>query len=256
VSSGAGEIFWKTLPLGREVRLLARDANGLAALAKPAGVLSHPNTPKDEPRSLLQARYELDHEAYGWTDANGAVRQLCLLNRLDSATSGVILVAEDEVLAREIRAQFQRKRVRKIYLALVFGRPPVSRQVWRNRLAVEKRGAMVRTHGGGHVPAECEMRVAQAGGRESGLTLLRLEPRTGRSHQLRVQCAEHHLPIVGDQTYGNFPKNRDFAKATGVKRLFLHSFETDFTYEWKGRKFSFAARADSPEEFRAFLTKS
>jgi 23S rRNA-/tRNA-specific pseudouridylate synthase len=255
VSSGAGENFWTTLPLGRDVRLLAHDANGLAAFAKPAGVLSHPNTPKDEPRSLLQARYDLESEAYRWTDAGGVGRQLCLLNRLDSATSGVILVARDEALAREIRAQFLRKQVRKIYLALVFGRPHVARQVWRDRLVIEKRAATVRTQRGGHIPAECEVSVAQAGARDSGLTLLRLEPRTGRSHQLRVQCAEHHLPIVGDQTYGNFPKNREFAKATGEKRLFLHSFETDFAYEWKGRKFTFAAKADMPPEFGAFLAK-
>ena len=39
---------------------------------------------------------------------------------------------------------------------------------------------------------------------------------TGRSHQLRVQCAKRHLPIVGDQTYGDFPRNRDFAKRTGL----------------------------------------
>jgi 23S rRNA-/tRNA-specific pseudouridylate synthase len=255
VSSGAGENFWSTLPLGRDVRLLTRDANGLAAFAKPAGVLSHPNTPKDEARSLLQSRYDLESEAYRWTDAAGAPRQLCLLNRLDSATSGVILAAENEALAHEIRAQFQRKKVRKIYLALVFGRPHVARQVWRDRLVIEKRGATVRTQRGGHIPAECEVSVAQSGGRDSGLTLLRLEPRTGRSHQLRVQCAEHHLPIVGDQTYGNFPKNREFAKATGLKRLCLHSLETDFIYEWKGRKFPFAARAEMPEEFVPFLAK-
>jgi tRNA pseudouridine65 synthase len=251
--SGLADNFWTTLPLGRGVQVLRHDTNGVAAFAKPAGVLSHPNTPEDEPRSLLQARYELDAEAYAWTGGDHVPRRLHLLNRLDSATSGVILGSADAGLAGEIRAQFKRKQVRKIYLALVFGRPPQVRQLWRDRLAVEKRGAKIRTSSGGNVPAECEMTIVRAGSKESGLTLIRLEPRTGRSHQLRVQCARHGLPIVGDQTYGNFPRNREFAKLAGTKRLFLHSLETDFEYELRGRKFSFAAKAPLPLEFEACL---
>lgn len=251
--SGTGENFWTALPLGRGVQLITRDANGLVAFAKPAGVLSHPNTPADEPRSLLQAHYDLEREAYEWTGADGASHRLHLLNRLDSATSGVIVASADEGLAREIRAQFKRKQVRKIYLALVFGRPAQAQQRWRDRLAVEKREAKIRTRSDGHVPAECEMSVARSGPKNSGLTLIRLEPRTGRSHQLRVQCARHGLPIAGDQTYGDFPRNREFAKRAGTKRLFLHSLETDFAYERNGRKFSFAAKAPPPPEFEAYL---
>ncbi len=51
--SAVPESFWAALPLGRGVRLLAHDVNGLAAFDKPAGVLSHPNAGGDEPRSLL-----------------------------------------------------------------------------------------------------------------------------------------------------------------------------------------------------------
>ena len=50
--------FWSTLPLATGVQLLARDANGLAAFDKPFGVLSHPNSSQDEPRSLLTCRYD------------------------------------------------------------------------------------------------------------------------------------------------------------------------------------------------------
>jgi 23S rRNA-/tRNA-specific pseudouridylate synthase len=55
------------------------------------------------------------------------------------------------------------------------------------------------------------------------LTLLKLEPITGRTHQLRVQCAFHGVPIVGDGTYGEFVFNREFARRTGHKRMFLHA---------------------------------
>jgi len=239
--------FWAALPLGRGVTVLARDENGLAALLKPAGVLSHPNAPGDEPRSLVVAAYRLDGECY---EVGG--ERLWLLNRLDSATSGVILAAADERLARQIREQFRRKEVRKTYAALVFGVPRQAAELWRDRLAVVRRGGQVRASAGGGMPAECRMTLLKAGTGYPRVSLLQLEPMTGRSHQLRVQCARRKLPIVGDQTYGNFAANRDFAKLAGTKRMFLHSLETAFDYTFLGRTHSFAAGAPLPLEFERF----
>lgn len=250
------DTFWNELPLGRGVALIVRDASGLAAFDKPAGVLSHPNEPADERRSLLVARYVVDGEYFEWTDgAAGGTRRLWLLNRLDSATSGVILAADRAELAGEIRAHFKRKQVQKVYQALVFGAPRQSPETWRDRLAVDKRAGRIRTAAqDGHVPAESVMSLVQAGSGEPRVSLLQLEPRTGRSHQLRVQCAKRHLPIVGDQTYGDFPRNRAFAKRVGTKRLFLHSMRTTFDYEHAGRKHHFSATAPLPVEFERALS--
>ena len=253
----ATDEFWTALPLGRGVTLIAHDANGLAAFDKPAGVLSHPNRPADEPRSLLTARYIVEGEFFEWKSAvtgSAGPRRLWLLNRLDSATSGVILAAESAELAAEIREHFKRKQVRKVYHALVFGTPRQPAELWRDRLAVEKRGGQIRTAAhAGNVPAESRMTVLRSGRTEPRVTLIQLEPRTGRSHQLRVQCARRGIPIVGDQTYGDFARNRAFAKGAGTKRLFLHSSETSFDYEIRGRSHSFSARAPMPEEFEKFL---
>lgn len=243
--SGPGKAFWSALPLGRDVTLIASDPNGLAALAKPAGVLSHPNASGEEDRALLPAPYALDGEYYHWT-GDGAEHRLWLLNRLDSATSGVILVCADEALAAQMKLHFRQKRVRKVYQALVFGRPTAPMQIWRDRLAVQKRAGQIRTSAQGHIPAECRMLLTRSRG---ALSLLRLEPITGRSHQLRVQCAKRGLPIVGDATYGDFARNREFAKATRQKRLFLHSLETSFDYELGGRTYHFSATAPLPPEF-------
>ena len=251
--------FWTSLPLGPNVEMLDHDANGVAALAKPAGILSHPNMRGEEPRSLLNAPYTLDGEFYEWTPVEcekntGVPRRLYLLNRLDSATSGVILVAADEALAKSIRAEFKRKQVRKIYNALVFGQPSQSLQIWRDRLVVEKSRGKIRTGTGGNIHAEARMSVLrQRRHKEPLLALLKLEPHTGRSHQLRVQCAQRHLHIVGDSTYGNFRRNREFLKMTGNKRLFLHSLQTSFDYEWSGKNFYFTATAPLPEEFSRFI---
>jgi 23S rRNA-/tRNA-specific pseudouridylate synthase len=80
-----------------------------------------------------------------------------------------------------------------------------------------------------------------------------LEPITGRSHQLRVQCANRGLPIVGDATYGDFARNRDFARRTKQKRMFLHSLETGFDYEFHGQRCHFSAKAPLPTEFDTAL---
>jgi 23S rRNA-/tRNA-specific pseudouridylate synthase len=246
--SDPGDSFWAGLPLGNGVALLARDPNGLAALDKPAGVLSHPNAPGEDRRALLTAPYDPAEECYAWDGG-----RLWLLNRLDSATSGVILAAADGVLAAGIRAQFRRREITKVYRALVFGVPRAPAEAWRDRLAVERRGGRIRSSAGGGLPAECAMRLLRAGRGEPGVSLLELEPRTGRSHQLRVQCARRGLPIVGDQTYGDFRRNREFARLAGTKRMFLHSLATRFSYEFGGRNFAFAAAAPLPPEFEARL---
>lgn len=246
--SSAREVFWGSLPLGRGVTVLQHDQNGVGALFKPAGTLSHPNEPGDESRSLLNSAYDETNECYHW--AAGERGRLWLLNRLDSVTSGAILVAADETIAHEIRAQFKRRQVHKVYFALVFGVPRPSRDIWRDRLAVTKRGGQIRTAAGaGMVPAESAMQLVRTQAFPSPVSLLRLEPRTGRSHQLRAQCAKRRLPIVGDQTYGDFARNREFARRTREKRLFLHSAETRFDYEFRGQKFAFAAQAEVPGEF-------
>lgn len=244
--------FWSGLPLGRGVALLTHDANGLAALAKPAGTLSHPNRSGEEERALLRAPYTLDGEYYEWRDAAGATRRLWLLNRLDSGTSGVLLVAADEALAQAVRARFRGRHVHKVYAALVFGVPSPAQQLWRDRLAIQKTEGRIRTGTAGNVPAEAAMRLLQppAPRAHPPISLIQLEPRTGRSHQLRAQCAKRRLPIVGDATYGEFGLNRDFARRTGHKRLFLHSLETRFDYDWSGRPHTFAARAPLPDEFK------
>lgn len=241
--------FWEVLPLGGGVRPLHRDANGLAAFDKPSGVLSHPNESQDEARSLLTCRYDKEAQCYHWKAGDGTLRRLWLLNRLDSATSGVILTAADEKLAAAVREHFARKQVRKVYNALVFGRPHKDREIWRDLLAVKKQQGQIRTAARGNIPAETEFQLVRHQQRSFSTSLVRLEPRTGRSHQLRVQCAKRELPIVGDQTYGDFTLNRAFKKATGSDRLFLHSLETAFTYEFGGRTHAFKASAPLPKEF-------
>ena len=86
---------------------------------------------------------------------------------------------------------------------------------------------------------------------ESLIAMLKLTPRTGRTHQLRVQAALHRLPIVGDRNYGDFGFNRRFQKSTGQKRLFLHAHRIQF--QIPGSNELFSAKSHQPEEFEKVL---
>jgi tRNA pseudouridine65 synthase len=250
--NGGDEGYWADVPWGPGVARVALDAHGLAALNKPEGVLSHPNSARDQARSLVRAAYDPEEECFAWTTPAG-LRRLWLINRLDSATSGLILAATNGKLATEVRAQFQRRQVRKTYQALVFGKPRLASEAWKDRLEVRKQDGKIRTSAGaGRLPAECLMTLVREGTGTPRLSLLRLEPQTGRSHQLRVQAAKRGMPIVGDQTYGNFPANRAFAKAGHSKRLFLHSHRVTFEYAFGGRIEEFSAEAPLPPEFEQF----
>ena len=104
---------------------------------------------------------------------------------------------------------------------MVFGWPKENEAIWRDRIEVKKEGGKARGKAAGvGVWAETKMRVRKKFQRKCGpMALLELRPTTGRTHQLRIQCANRGMPIVGDRTYGDFTKNRN----SKAESLFLHS---------------------------------
>jgi tRNA pseudouridine65 synthase len=235
----------------RGVRVL-RAKDGLVALLKPAGVLSHPNEATGSSRALLTCAYDFDAERYDFEKGSA-----WLLHRLDSATSGVILLAENEDLAKKVKRAFQTRAVKKTYRALVFGAPRKNEETWTDSLRVEKRGDVKRTTTNRHAiatnaPSSAVTQMKLLKRSREGVSLLSLEPHTGKMHQLRVQCARRDLPIVGDATYGDFRANREFAKVTGSKRLFLHAMTLEVNLELDGQPLVFTAQAPLPEEFEWF----
>ncbi len=267
----ADEIFGKTLaetlPLGRGVRVIAASAAGVFALEKPAGTLTHPNaagagTPKN---ALFAADYSLKNECYSCRVPGGKIRKIFVLNRLDSPTSGVVLAATDERAAAAARAAFAAGTVKKIYAAVVRGSVVPAQGVWTDflRRGRGRDGALrVEVVGGkarGALFAETRYSVEAAGtlalgnGGAAAGTLLRLEPKTGRTHQLRVQCAARRFPIFGDKTYGDFRLNARAAGGALRDRLFLHAAFTEIAFPLRGERIVFSAASPLPEEFYALL---
>jgi tRNA pseudouridine65 synthase len=241
---------WQALPLVSGARVVAHDAGGLGAIDKPAGVRSHPNGGRPDAGALLTVSYDASEQCYRWAGGEGQPQCAWLLNRLDAGTSGVLLLALDAAVAAAVRAQFERHAVEKRYLALVFGHAQPARQTWQDRLAVERRGGVARTHDGGHLLAACDCRVLERVPGQPPVSLLELRPHTGLTHQLRVQCARRGLPVVGDATYGDFRRNRVYAGRTGIDRLMLHSWFTAVRYTLPGAaEVAFAAESPPPAEF-------
>lgn len=234
------------------VGVRAAGPGGVWILDKPAGVLSHPNTAGDRGRALLPWPYDAAGEFFRDPETG---RQVWLLNRLDSATSGLIVVATEPTVAEAVRALFAGRAVSKTYLALVFGHYAGTSELWRDRMGVVRRGRGVQASAeAADLSAVTEVRRLRLVSGPPALTLLELRPRTGRTHQLRHQCARRRLPIVGDRNYGDFRLNRAFAKATGSgSRLFLHAAGLSFRYSWGGREHAIEATSPAPEAFVPYL---
>jgi tRNA pseudouridine65 synthase len=236
----------EALPLGPGVVVIKHHPSGLLALDKPAGVLSHPNGPEDISRSLLHAPYDPSRECYQLSDGSDAH----LIHRLDSPTSGVILLATNAALATELRRRFLTRSVQKTYLALVFGVARRRQELWEDHLQVRRDASQLRTLASSQgESASCDMRQLQIVTGVPVLSLLELTPHTGRTHQLRVQCQKRRLPIVGDTTYGDFAKNRVFTQKTGHTRLFLHAASISIQLEKPFQPGTFTASSPTPAAF-------
>jgi len=243
------------IPFAPKVRVLNSHPAGLLAVEKPEGILAHPNQDdkgKDED-ALISGNYSFEEEAFHVRDGQGGIKRVYLLNRLDSPTSGILLLSLDAALAEAVKELFAKAKVSKKYVALVKGRGLKSpRGTWQDVLIKSKGpGGGVRSSksAGTGVPAISLYQWERAANGELPLSLLKLEPRTGRTHQLRVQSAMHGHPILGDRTYGDFDFNKSMGTVRGFKRLFLHSHSTELELVWRGEKLSFKSVSPIPQVF-------
>ena len=166
------------------------------------------------------------------------------VHRLDKITSGLVLLARNELAARRFGALFTAGEMEKYYLAL-------SRKSPSKKQGAIK-GAMIKGRNGSWRLAREEGPVALTqffsyglGNDGSGLRLFVLRPRTGRTHQLRVALKSLGSPILGDARYGGDAADRGY----------LHAYRLCF--DWQGQSLVFTAPLQEGEFFRlpALVTK-
>jgi 23S rRNA pseudouridine955/2504/2580 synthase len=148
-------------------------------------------------------------------------------HRLDRETSGVVLIAKRRPAMVRLAAAFERREVRKRYVALVSGSPSADSGVIERALRDLESATPERiTELGPPRPARTKWTVRE---RFSGVTLLDLEPETGRRHQLRRHLAALGLPIVGDRIHRGGK-----VEAFSAGRLLLHAAALCFPHPRDG----------------------
>ncbi len=150
----------------------------------------------------------------------GLPRAPSLAHRLDRDTTGCLVLGRHRKALALLGKLFKQGKVGKTYWAVVEGGPEADEG--RIDIALSKRDE---TRGWWMKPDEHGMPSSttwKVMGRAAGHTWLALEPLTGRTHQLRVHCAETGFPIVGDNIYGSAPRN---SVSLGGPTLHLHARE-------------------------------
>jgi 23S rRNA pseudouridine1911/1915/1917 synthase len=215
----------------------------LVVVNKTAGLVVHPaaGTPSGTLANALA--YHFQNLPGGGTGVRPG-----LVHRLDRDTSGLLVVAKTESALESLSDQFRDRTVFKSYVALVHGRmesnsgkidQPLARDPGnRTRMAVVRGGRQALTL----------YRVRRGFDR---FTLLDVELKTGRTHQIRVHLAWLKHPVVGDETYGSGRDNtiqdaRLRARVRSLGRQFLHAEKLGFTHPKTGEfvKFECALPAD------------
>src|SRR5258706_6643469 len=164
----------------------------LLVINKPPG-LSLATKPSEPGAAAERAR-----EALGARDRSRVLGELHLVHRLDVGTSGLVALARDADTHRRLATALGERRVEKIYLALVWGRPKPGRGTWEAALGPDRKDRRrMRVDPEGR-PSVSEYAIRESG---HGVSLLELTARTGRMHQLRVHAAHAGHPIVGDDLY-------------------------------------------------------
>ncbi len=221
----------------------------LVVVNKPAGLVVHP-------AAGLHSGTLANALAYHFQQLpNASGVRPGIVHRLDRDTSGLLVVAKTETALEDLSDQFRARTVYKSYAALVHGRvntdsgrieQPIARDPSnRTRMAVVARGRS----------ALSLYRVKQ---RFNRFTLLDVDLKTGRTHQIRVHLAWLKHPVVGDETYGAGRDNtiqnaRLKAYIRSLNRQFLHAEKLAFTHPGTGERVKF--ESPLPEVLSSFLTR-
>ena len=172
----------------------------LAAVNKPAGMVVHPAKGNWKGTLAGALKWHLERSDGGLSQAGGPTRP-GIVHRLDRDTSGVIVVARSEEVHHALAKQFERRTVEKTYLTITQGQPQFDRDEINLPIGIHpyqrEKMAVRRDHSTSR-DAVTRFEVLE---RFRGAALVRVTPKTGRTHQIRVHLAAIGCPVLCDGLY-------------------------------------------------------
>lgn len=224
--------------------------NEVVVIDKPAGLVVHSDGKTKEPNLcdwILENFPETENVGEALVLSDGRkIKRPGIVHRLDRETSGALVFAKNQESFLNLKEQFKRKEIKKIYKTFVWGifkeeegviDRPIGRSAKDFRLWSAQRGAR-----GTLRDAITEYKVIK---QSKEIAFLEINLKTGRTHQIRVHMKAFNHPVVGDKLYA--PK-KDFA--LGFKRMALHSHFLSFSL-LSGEKIE--VEVEYPEDFKKAL---
>lgn len=179
--------------------------------------------------------------------------KLHAIHRLDTATSGVLLLARDPAMAAELSQQFESRQVRKAYLGVVRGYAPDDSLVDHPLAGAEGKGPLREARTVVRRIAAVEFPWAIGAFPTARYSLVVTWPETGRYHQIRRHLKHLSHPLIGDVNYGRGEHNRAFRMQLAIHRLLLHAWRLHFTDPESGQPQAVVAPWDS--EFQRIIER-
>jgi 23S rRNA pseudouridine1911/1915/1917 synthase len=242
--------FNELAPQFMNLAILYEDAD-ILVVNKPPGLVVHPGAGHREGTLVHGLLAQCSRLA-----TQGAPLRPGIVHRLDQGTSGAMVVAKSDAAYLDLIEQFRAHRVRKEYLALVYG-------------SIRETRGEIRTNMDRHAGDRKKMAVVKGKGREAiskwsvekdwgEISLVRVTIETGRTHQIRVHMSYLHHPVVGDSTYGGGRHRAQAVQSRAlqellfqVKRPMLHARDLGFLHP--STKTALELRAPLPDDFSRLL---
>jgi 23S rRNA pseudouridine1911/1915/1917 synthase len=214
----------------------------MLAVNKPAGMVVHP-APGHAKGTLVNALLSHCSDLSGI----GGIERPGIVHRLDKDTSGIVLIAKNEISHRVLANQFKNREIKKTYLALVRGivksaSGKIDSSIGRHKINRKK---MTATIDKGR-QAETTYEVIETLGHFS---YIRLFPKTGRTHQIRVHLASIHHPVLGDILYGG----KIAEPYLNIPRQALHAYRIEINHPINKKSLVFEAPV--PSDIKNYLKK-
>ncbi|AMJ39855.1 RluA family pseudouridine synthase [Anaerotignum propionicum] len=197
------------------------------AVAKPAGLLTHPEKSEDKDTLIDQVLFYL-YEKGQYAPSMESTFTPALCNRLDRNTSGIVLAGKTLKGVQSLNEAIRNKQVDKYYLTLVQGEVKQAGEI-SAFLSKEEGKNQVRISKEAGIDGKESITRYRPLAYQNGYTLLEIHLITGKTHQIRAHMQAMGHPVVGDRKYGDTAVNQEFRQNFGLSNQFLHGARLVFS---------------------------